>query len=124
MKFVLQKNRVVASTMGLAIEFEKGVPTFVPPYMYQEVIAVGAIPESELTDDELKTSSPGEIIEPVARKEAILKALEAIALRNIREEFTAGGAPHLAVITKELGWAVPAKERDIAWVEFKVGSDE
>lgn len=124
MKFVLHKTRVVASTMGLAIEFEKGVPMFVPPYMYNEVLAIGAVPESELAEDDLKTGNPGEIVEPVARKEAIMKALEAIALRNVREEFTAGGAPHNAVLAKELGWPVPAKERDTSWAEFKAGSNE
>ena len=119
MKFVLHRNKVIASTMGLAIEFEKGVPTFVPPNMYQEVIAAGGVPESELTDEELKTGNPGELLDPAERKAALMTAFEQIVLRNIREEFTAGGTPHNAVMAKELGWSVSAKERDIAWAEFK-----
>lgn len=123
MKFIMHKKRTIASVMGLSIEFEKGVPTLVPPYMYKEVIAAGGVPESELDEEELSTGNPGEIIDPVARKAAIMKAFESILLRNIREEFTAGGAPHNAVMAKELGWALTAKERDIAWAEFKVGTD-
>ena len=123
MRFVMQRNRVVASVMGLSIEFEKGVPMFVPPYMYNEVIASGAVPETELTDDELKTGNPDEPIDPVKRKAAIAEAFNLIVLRNIREEFTAGGIPHNAVLAKELGWSVAAKERDTLWAEFKAGTE-
>lgn len=124
MKFVMHKTRTIASTMGLSIEFEKGVPTLVPPYMYQEIIAAGGIPESELSDDELKTGNPNEPLDPAERKAALMKAFEQIVLRNVREEFTAGGTPHNAVMAKELGWPVPAKERDIVWAEFKADKPE
>lgn len=119
MKFVLHRNKVIASVMGLAIEFEKSVPTFVPPFMYQEVIAAGGVPESELTEDELRVGNPNEVLDPVERKAALMKAFEVIVLRNVREEFTAGGTPHNTIMAKELGWTVSAKERDVAWVEFK-----
>lgn len=124
MKFVLHRDKVIASTMGLAIEFVKGVPSFVPPFMYQEVIAAGGVPESELTEEELKTGNPAEITDPVARKAALMAAFEQIVLRNVREEFTAGGSPHNSVMAKELGWPVPAKERDIAWAEFRADKAE
>lgn len=123
MKFVMQRNRVVASVMGLAIEFEKGVPVSVPPYMYNEVIAAGAVPESELSDDELKTGNPDEPIDPAKRKAAVIDAFNLIVLRNVREEFTAGGMPHQSVLAKELGWSVSAKERDVLWAEFKAGTE-
>lgn len=119
MKFVMNRTRTIASVMGLAIEFEKNVPTFVPPYMYQEVIAAGGVSENELTDEELKSGNPNEPFDSAERKAALMTAFEQIVLRNIREEFTAGGTPHNAVMAKELGWPVPAKERDIAWTEFK-----
>ena len=124
MKFVMPRTRTIASVMGLSIEFEKNVPTLVPPYMYQEVIAAGAVPESELSDDDLKTGNPNEPIDPAARKERLMSAFERIVLRNVREEFTAGGTPHNAVVAKELGWAATTKERDVAWAEFKAGSKD
>ena len=124
MKFVMHKTRTIASVMGLAVEFEKGIPTFVPPYMYQEVIAAGGVPESELSDDDLKNGNPDEPTDPAARKNALMEAFGQIVMRNNREEFTAGGTPHNAVMAKELGWPVSAKERDVAWAEFRVGKDD
>lgn len=124
MKFVMHKTRVIASVMGLSIEFEKGVPTFVPPYMYQEIIAAGGVPESELSDEELKTGNPNEPLDPAERKAALMKAFDQIVLRNVREEFTAGGSPHNAVMAKELGWTVSAKDRDAAWAEFRAGKPD
>lgn len=115
MKFMLPRNRTIASTCGLSIEFKKGEMHLVPPAMYAEVIAAGGVPENEIPEDELpgKESAP----EAVAARAAALKAaLEKIATRNVSTEFTAGGMPHLAVIERELGWSVTAKERDAAWV--------
>lgn len=117
MKFMLPRNRTIASTCGLSIEFKKGELHLVPPAMYAEVIAAGGVPESELAEDEMPPAPPTpEALED--RKAAIFKAYEAIAKRNNRDDFTAGGMPHNAVLARETGWAVAAKERDATWVEF------
>ena len=123
MKFVLHRDRTIASVMGISIAFEKGVPHHVPPYMYPEVIAAGGVPESELTEAEATGKTTDEPTDADERKLALFDLFEKLVLRNVREEFTAGGAPHGAVLTKELGWSVSAKERDAAWAEFKAGSD-
>lgn len=123
MKFVLHRDRTIASKMGLAIAFEKGVAQHVPPAMYPEVIAAGGVPESELTEAEATGKTTDEPTDKDERKLALFGLFEKLVLRNVREEFTAGGAPHGAVLTKELGWSVSAKERDAAWAEFKAGSD-
>lgn len=117
MKFMLSRDRTIASTCGLAIEFKKGELHLVPPAMYAEVIAAGGVPESELADDELpqKAATP-EALED--RKAKIFAAFDVIAKRNAREDFTAGGMPHNAVLARETGWAVAAKERDATWVEY------
>ena len=124
MKFVLHRNRTIASAMGISIAFEKGVPAQVPPQMYAEVIAAGAVPEEELSDDELKNEKTNGPADADERKLALFDVFEKIVLRNVREEFTAGGAPHGAVLVKELGWPVAAKERDIAWQEFRAGQTD
>jgi hypothetical protein len=117
MRFMMHRNRTVASTCGLSLEFVKGEFHLVPPAMYAEVIAAGAIPESEIPEDELpKAAATPEALE--AREAAIFKAYEAIVLRNVREEFTAGGMPHNAVLAAQVGWPVAAKERDSTWVKF------
>lgn len=122
MKFMLMRNRTIASTCGLSIEFKKGELHLVPPAMYAEVIAAGGVPETEIPEDEMPKGvpTPAELAE---REAAMFKAFTAIVLRGSREDFTAGGAPHNAVLSRELGWAVSGKERDVAWAKFKAEQD-
>lgn len=123
MKFVLPRNRTIASTCGISIEFKKGELHLVPPAMYAEVIAAGGVPESELSDDELpaKAATPDALAE---REAAIFAAYETIVKRNVREEFTAGGMPHNAVLAQVTGWAVAAKERDSTWMKFLASAND
>ena len=117
MRFMLPRNRTISSTCGLSIEFKKGQMHLVPPAMYDEVIAAGGVPESELEEDEL----PPKPITPEAQAEREKKLFEVyakIAKRNARNDFSAGGQPHLSVLQRELGWEVTTKERDSTWVKF------
>lgn len=117
MKFMMHRDKTIASTCGISVEFKKGELHLVPPAMYTEVLAAGGVPESEIPEDEM----PGAPTSPTAaadREAAIFKAFEAILLKNEREEFTAGGMPHNAVLSRAVGWSVMAKERDAAWVKF------
>ena len=123
MKFILNRDRVHASLLGLSVEFKKGVPTHVPPELYAEVQAFGAVPEDEIVgaSPTVKTNEPAD---PVKRKDDIFAAFEMLALRNTREDFTAGGAPRDQVLESMLGWKLSAKERDMLWTEFKVGAKD
>ena len=123
MKFTLNRDRVHASVLGLSVEFKKGVATHVPPELYAEVQAIGAVPDDEIVADKSapKTNEPAD---PVKRKEDIFAAFEMLALRNTRDDFTAGGAPRDQVLESMLGWKLSAKERDVLWTEFKVGKDD
>lgn len=123
MKFVLNRNRVVASVHGHVINFIKGEPTHVPPEMYQEVIAVGGVPEDDVDLDPPKRSAVNEPVDPVEREAALFAAFEALVLRNKREDFTAGGQPHPKALARELGWQVSNKERDLTWVKFQTADN-
>lgn len=123
MKFILNRDRVHASLLGLSVEFKKGVPTHVPPELYAEVQAFGAVPEDEIVDAS-PTAKTNEPADPVKRKDDIFAAFEMLALRNTREDFTAGGAPRDQVLESMLGWKLSAKERDMLWTEFKVGAKD
>ena len=117
MRFKLPRDRTIASTCGIAIEFKKDEFHLVPPAMYAEVIAAGGVSENEIPEDELppKPDTP----EALADREALLfAAFEDLVKRNVREDFTAGGVPHAAVLKQKLGYHVDAKERDAAWVKF------
>ena len=110
MKFTLNRDFTFASTLGAAVGFKEGVPVHVPPALYAEVQAIGAVPEKEIPA-EAKTAEDGE--------EALFKVFEKLALENERSNFTAGGTPHATALNKVLGWVVPNKERDVAWAKFK-----
>lgn len=123
MKFTLNRDRVHASVLGLSVEFKKGVPTHVPPELYAEVQAIGAVPEDEIVE-EPTTPKTNEPADPNKRKEEIFAAFEMLALRNERTDFTAGGSPRDQALESILGWKLSAKERDVLWAEFKVGKDD
>lgn len=122
MRFMLPRNRTLVSTCGLSIEFKKGEYHLVPPAMYADVIAAGGVSEEEIPEDEMP-KGPAAPEDALKREEAMFAVFEAVVLRGQREDFTAGGAPHNAVMSRELGWAVSAKERDTAWAKFQASKD-
>lgn len=116
MNFILHRDRTIASLSGRSVEFKKGVPTFVPPQMHADVIAAGAIPEDELDEPDVKKPSAPQGEERVA---LIKLAMAEIVTDNIREQFTAGGAPHAKALTARLGFEVNPKERDAIWTALQ-----
>ena len=122
MKFILNRNRAVVSAFGHTVSFVKGQPTHVPPEMYAEVIAAGAVPETELTEQELP--KPDYPTDPGERELLLFAAFESLVLRNDSADFTAGGMPRDSVLEKAVGFKVSAKERETAWTNFKVGKDD
>ena len=122
MKFITYRNRTVSSTSGLSVEFKKGEPTYVPPPMYNDVIAAGAVPEEEIPEDELPKGKPTP--EQLAEREKQMSAAFAkLVDANSREDFTSGGTPTQAAMSRELGWTPSAKERDAAWAKFLADKD-
>lgn len=114
MKYISTKNIVISSVFGSSVEFLKGVPTYAPPAMHDEIIAAGVRAESELPE-----AAPVEgVVEPRTKDErlaAIYGAFKKITLRNTRDDFTANGTPHATAVARELGWSLSNKERDAAW---------
>lgn len=124
MKFVLHRNHVHASTLGLAIEFKKGEPTWVPKEMWPEIVAIGGIPEDEVVYEQ-ERKAPEVPNDPEVRQALITEAFEKILAKNDREDFTSGGAPHMKTIAKIVGFSISAQERDDAWLAFKqAGQDD
>jgi hypothetical protein len=117
----MRRNRTVVSSLGHSVEFAKDMPTYVPPELYQEVMAAGAVPEEEGFDPVPAQQAQGvvEPTDPFVREAALFAAFEALSLRGKREDFTASGTPHPKAMEKELGWKVSNKERDTAWTLYR-----
>lgn len=111
MYFTLNRNLVLASTTGHAVEFKKDVPTFVPPPMYKEVKSLGAEATEDMPEDvgAAVSKAPEDQDE---RDAAIRDAIEALTLKNQREDFGASGKLNLKPLSDFVGWTVNAKERD------------
>lgn len=119
--FVTTRDRMHVSLLGHAIEFKKGVPQFVPPALHKEVSEF-ADPVDPLPEEDEAVKLPAGPPEDSEKREAdVLAAMDMIATRNAREDFTAAGAPHLKALAGLLGWAPDAKERDLMWIRFQAG---
>lgn len=116
---VLNRNYVLTTTKGHSVAFEKGKPTHVPPAIYQEALAIGAIPpdgEDPQVEDVVKTdNAPGD---PAERAPLILAAIEKLVAENARENFTAAGSPTVDAVAKAVGFKVQSKEIATVWQQY------
>ena len=117
MDYIAPRKMTVTSLSGRSVSFEKGVPTYCPAQMHAELIACGVVPAEEIP--EVVTEGPKEPTVPAEREAALFAVFEKMALRGKREDFTAVGVPHNAVLAKELGWSIGNKEREAMWLKFQ-----
>ena len=116
---VLNRNYVLTTTKGHSVAFEKGVPTHVPPAIYQEALAIGAIPpdgEDPHVEDVVKTDNAPS--DPAERAPLILAVIEKLVAENARENFTAAGSPTVDAVTKAVGFKVQSKEIATVWQQY------
>ncbi len=118
MNYIAPRNMTVASISGRSVAFKKGEPTYAPPQMHAELIAVGIVPAEEIPEPE-ETGGVKEPTVPTERQEAVFAVFEKLILRGKRTDFAGTGAPHAAVLSKELGWDIDGKERDVLWQKFQ-----
>jgi hypothetical protein len=116
---VLNRNYVLTTTKGHSIAFEKGKPTHVPPAIYQEALAIGALPpdgeEPQIEDVVKLDNAPSD---PAERAPLILAAIEKLVAENARENFTAAGSPAVGAVSEVVGFKVQAKEVATVWQQY------
>lgn len=119
-KFVLNRNYVLGSTFGHSVLFEKDVPTFVPAQLISAALAIGALPEDGQPVEGLHEKPPegSPPTDPAERSALILMAIESLAEKNLREDFTAAGSPTVDAVTREIGFRVQAREIALAWQKY------
>lgn len=118
MEYIAPRDMTVASLSGRSVEFKKGVPTYAPDQMHAELIAKGIVPAEAIPDPE-PNDEPQAPIVPAERQAAVFASFEKLVLRNKRGDFAGTGAPHAAVLSKDLGWDIDGKERDTLWQAFQ-----
>ena len=118
-KYIAHRNITVSSLCGRSVEFKKGEPTLCPPAMHAELLAMGIMPVDPVEDTPESMSNEPSV--QGEREAALFAMFEKLTLRARREDFTAVGVPHAAVLAKELGWGqLNGKERDAAWAKWSL----
>lgn len=120
MEFVLNRNYALRSTTGHMLNFEKGVPTTVPPILYKEAIAIGAEPVDGKVDVLGPEEKPEVPLTPHERAEKMIAAFKRMEERNERGDFNAQGLPNTKVLEKLTGLnEISSQERNEVWQAFR-----
>jgi hypothetical protein len=125
--FVSNRNVVISSILGYAIEFKKGEPTHVPRRMHATVMEKGIVPcdirGAALDVADIEATPEAKVLlapeEAEDRAPAIRGVIDAIVKRNSSNDFSAGGVPSASAVTAALGWKVDAKEIRPIWDKVK-----
>ena len=117
---VLNREYTLMSLAGRAINFHKNKPVWVPPECEKEALRIGAEGVDEKMDIlDPAENAPAPELTNDERKALVKEAFIDMLSENKREDFTAQGVPATPALATVLGFAVTAKERDDAWVEFQ-----
>jgi len=117
-EFVLNRNFTLISKSGHAVRFEKDQPTWVPPEVRKEAIAIGAQP---LDGDTTVLEPEKVVVEFTAeeRREQLIKAFKALQERNHRGDFTGQGQPAIPALKKLVEFDPEKKEVETLWVAYR-----
>lgn len=115
-KLVTNRDVTLNTTLGHSVFFKKGVPTYVPPIIFSQALAIGAVPEDGTAPEMEETRRPNAAPTDLDVKNGeIRKVIEDLTLRNERGDFTAAGLPAVDAVVRELGYRVTAKEIAGVW---------
>ena len=122
MNFISNRDIVVRSLHGHAIEFKKGVPTSVPRVMHAEVMEKGILPEEGPEQGNAVADAAPPVLAPddaEVRNDQILAVIKQIVKRNNAADFTGGGHPSATAVSAAVGWKVDQKEVKDVWVKSR-----
>lgn len=115
-KLVTNRDVTLNTTLGHSIAFKKGVPTYVPPIIFAQALAIGAVPEDGSSPSMEEPRRPNAApLDPDTKNAQIRKVIEDLTVRNERGDFTAAGLPAVDAVVRELGYRVTAKEIAGVW---------
>ena len=118
-QFVLNRNYNLRSTAGHIVDFKKGEPTWVPPALHNDAVAIGAEPLDGVVDVLGPEDTPKQEMAPDQREAAIMLAFEKILRENERGSFTASGMPNARALQQACGMEVSTRERQDLWQKFR-----
>lgn len=123
--YVLNRDFNLGSTLGHRIVFKKGQPTFVPPIIEREAVAIGAV-RADGNDVQIAMQIPegaGQLSDAEMR-EQMVAAFDLIMERNDPKDFTAAGVPTVKAVERITEFAVDRQTVSEAWAEYKLSKVE
>lgn len=120
MNLTLNRNFTLNTNKGHSIEFKAGVATHVPGIVYQDALAIGAVP-SEGGDPAVPADpvAPPVVTDVDDRTPLIMAAILKLVARDERGDFTAAGAPAVDAVFDITGFRVSAKEIAVVWQAYR-----
>jgi hypothetical protein len=119
-EYVLNRNHTLRTTAGHIITFVKGQPTWVPPMIEKEAVAIGAERvDGDKVDVLGEEAPPAPTYSPDEREQMIMLAFETLIEKNERKSFTAQGVPTDKAVEAITGFEVSTKERQELWQKYK-----
>lgn len=120
MNFISNRDIILRSINGHAIEFKKDVSTPVPRALHAECLDKGILPDDKQNLDEVTSAIDPKAPklapdEADARNDEILAVIEQIVKRNNPSDFTGGGHPSAVSVSASLGWKADQKEVSDVW---------
>lgn len=118
---VLNRNYVLATLRGHRIRFVKDEPTYVPPAVVPDAVAIGATPADGSDPNVLPPDPKGAnptASDPTARKAAIMAAIDKIIERNSKDDFNAANQPKADAVSKVVDFKVDGKELAVLLQEY------
>lgn len=119
---VCPRNYTLRTTTGHVISFKAGVPTYVPPSIAHEAMAVNILPVDGNHLPSSDTAAPGygkAAITGAMREALILHMIHQLVQENETASFTGGGRPKASVLGDRLNFTVPSTELNLAWDRYR-----
>ena len=117
-EFILNRNYTLRTTKGHIINFIKGAPTYVPPIVVPDVVALGA----EAVDAHEDVLGEEPIVKPEltpdAREAILIAAYPSMVAANKRNDFTGQGIPNIKSLSAIAGFTVDKRELDATWQKY------
>lgn len=114
----LNRNYVLATTKGHTLAFRAGEPAYVPPSVYLDAVAIGAVAADGAAPAIVDPDVPHIPSAPAERDPLIDKAILALVARNDREDFNAAGTPTVVSVSEQVGFKIQAKEIALRWQAY------
>ena len=117
MHMTLNRNHTLIHKSGLSVTFQKDKPTYIPPRMVADAVALGAEPNTSDVAEVAKTMQEVEATRAAnaGRAKTIEDAVRKMLARNQRGDFTAGGRPNLRVLFQLTDLQVTQDELEPIW---------